>query len=274
MVHRICDLEKPRRGHILCNWKLGFHEDEWPLLCLKREHLPPRPRPCLHGREPTSWVSIVPPVITMTTFLLTKLRGVGEKKKKLCQLFRQQRKVAYPSCIPDILLHKAHTLHSLGPELHLYRKSEKHYSFSLSGDTFIDMKICWCVAYFLPFPFSQRQQILILLAVSFSFYLQISKQHDYDATRWRYSCALPVVVKTSLVSPHSSKHRHTSILPNDKLCYSNAYIQYLCCHDYTIIFIFWWHWGSYTPFCFLLCSYLASLFSQYLSLTHPQLYHR
>lgn len=71
------------------------------------------------------------------------------KRTQLFQLFRWQRKRTYPGCIPDILLHKGHILHSLGLGLHLHRKrSEKHNSFPLSGDTWIAIKICSCVASF------------------------------------------------------------------------------------------------------------------------------
>lgn len=64
-------------------------------------------------------------------FLLKKLSCVGEKKKKrLFKFFRQQRKVAYPNCIPDILLHKAHTLHSLGLGFDLYKRNEKQFIFA------------------------------------------------------------------------------------------------------------------------------------------------
>lgn len=56
-----------------------------------------------------------------------------------------------------------------------YTRGMRNNSFLLSGDTFIAMKLYWYAAYFLPFPFSQRQQILIILAVSCSFYPWISK---------------------------------------------------------------------------------------------------
>lgn len=53
------------------------------------------------------------------------------KWTELFQLFSQQRKMTYPSCIPDILLHKVYILHNLGLELHLYsEKSEKPFIFT------------------------------------------------------------------------------------------------------------------------------------------------